>query len=173
MSLTVLFIGGTGQISLPAVEQSVAAGHKVSVFNRGKTAADGMNDVESLVDDRKGKLDALRGRKWDVVIDDTGYIPKYVKMSADGKRFGRGTRGMNGRAWLPASVSWLGSWASGRSAPQSAYCPCNSPLMIHGVPNRSVNIPQLLAHIVGCCGMVTFPPSASVLKTRSASARVG
>jgi len=132
-----------------------------------------MNDVESLVDDRKGKLDALRGRKWDVVIDDTGYIPKYVKMSADGKRFGRGTRGMNGRAWLPASVSWLGSRASGRSAPQSAYCPCNSPLMIHGVPNRSVNIPQLLAHIVGCCGMVTFPPSASVLKTRSASARVG
>ena len=56
-----------------------------------------MNDVETLVDDRKGKLDALRGRKWDVVIDDTGYIPKYVKMSADGKRFGPGTRVMNGR----------------------------------------------------------------------------
>ena len=36
-----------------------------------------------MTGDRKGQLDALRGRKWDVVIDDTGYIPKYVKMSAE------------------------------------------------------------------------------------------
>ena len=35
------------------------------------------------IGDRKGKLDALRGRKWDAVVDDTGYIPKYVKMSAE------------------------------------------------------------------------------------------
>ena len=35
MALDVLFIGGTGQISLPCVELAVKAGHKVSVFNRG------------------------------------------------------------------------------------------------------------------------------------------
>ena len=34
MALDVLFIGGTGQISLPCVELAVKAGHKVSVFNR-------------------------------------------------------------------------------------------------------------------------------------------
>ncbi len=35
MTLRVLFIGGTGQISLPCVQQAVAAGHDVSVLNRG------------------------------------------------------------------------------------------------------------------------------------------
>jgi nucleoside-diphosphate-sugar epimerase len=35
MSLKVLFIGGTGQISYPCVERAVAQGHEVSVFNRG------------------------------------------------------------------------------------------------------------------------------------------
>ena len=35
MALKVLFIGGTGQISLPAVRLAVEAGHRVSVFNRG------------------------------------------------------------------------------------------------------------------------------------------
>jgi len=54
----------------------------VTHFNRGKTAAGGVEGVESLVGDRKGQLDALRGRKWDAVVDDTGFIPKYVKMSA-------------------------------------------------------------------------------------------
>ena len=33
---SILFIGGTGQISLPCVHVAVAAGHKVSVLNRGK-----------------------------------------------------------------------------------------------------------------------------------------
>ena len=35
MALKILFIGGTGQISYPCVERAVAAGHQVSVFNRG------------------------------------------------------------------------------------------------------------------------------------------
>jgi len=35
MTLRVLFVGGTGQISLPCVQQAVAAGHDVSVLNRG------------------------------------------------------------------------------------------------------------------------------------------
>src|SRR5688572_3242630 len=35
-SMNILYIGGTGQISLPCVEQSLAAGHKVAVYNRGQ-----------------------------------------------------------------------------------------------------------------------------------------
>jgi len=31
--------------------------------------------VETLIGDRKGQLDSLRGRRWGVVVDDTGYIP--------------------------------------------------------------------------------------------------
>jgi len=80
---TLLILGGTGFIGPHLTLEAQRRGWRVTHFNRGKTAADGMNDVESLVGDRKGKLDALRGRKWDVVIDDTGYIPKYVKMSAE------------------------------------------------------------------------------------------
>ena len=35
MSLNILFVGGTGNISLPCVEEAVRAGHRVTVFNRG------------------------------------------------------------------------------------------------------------------------------------------
>ena len=51
-------------------------------FNRGKSAAEGVSGVETLIGDRKGQLDALKGRSWDVMVDDTGYIPKYVKQSS-------------------------------------------------------------------------------------------
>ena len=34
--MDILFIGGTGKVSLPCVKRTIAAGHKVSVFNRGQ-----------------------------------------------------------------------------------------------------------------------------------------
>jgi nucleoside-diphosphate-sugar epimerase len=51
MSLKVLFIGGTGNISLPCVAEAVAAGHRVSLFNRGATGADLPPGVTSIVSD--------------------------------------------------------------------------------------------------------------------------
>jgi hypothetical protein len=51
MTLSVLYIGGTGQISLPCVEASVAAGHKVTVLNRGKTSVPLPKGVATLVGD--------------------------------------------------------------------------------------------------------------------------
>jgi 2'-hydroxyisoflavone reductase len=39
--------------------------------------------VEKLKGDRDGKLDALRGKKWDAVIDTSGYVPRIVEMSAE------------------------------------------------------------------------------------------
>src|ERR1700686_2605174 len=39
VALSVLFVGGTGQISLTSVREAVAAGHRVAVFNRGKSSA--------------------------------------------------------------------------------------------------------------------------------------
>jgi 2'-hydroxyisoflavone reductase len=81
-SKTLLILGGTGFIGPHLTREAQRRGWRVTHFNRGKSAAERVEGVESLVGDRKGQLDALRGRKWDVVIDDTGYIPKYVKMSA-------------------------------------------------------------------------------------------
>ena len=80
---TLLILGGTGFIGPHLTHEAQRRGWRVTHFNRGKTGTEGLAGVESLVGDRKGQLDALRGRKWDVVVDDTGYIPKYVKMSAE------------------------------------------------------------------------------------------
>jgi 2'-hydroxyisoflavone reductase len=80
---TMLILGGTGFIGPHMTELALAQGWKVTHFNRGKRDADGVENVETLHGDRKGQLDSLKGRKWDVVVDNTGYIPKYQKMSAD------------------------------------------------------------------------------------------
>jgi 2'-hydroxyisoflavone reductase len=80
---TILILGGTGFIGPHLTQQSLRLGWKVTHFNRGKRAAGGVAGVETLIGDRKGQLDSLRGRTWDAVVDDTGYIPKFVKMSAE------------------------------------------------------------------------------------------
>jgi 2'-hydroxyisoflavone reductase len=82
-SKTLLILGGTGFIGPHLTNEALRLNWKVTHFNRGKRAAGGVPGVETLTGDRKGQLDSLRGRTWDVVIDDTGYIPKYVKMSAE------------------------------------------------------------------------------------------
>jgi 2'-hydroxyisoflavone reductase len=82
-SRTLLVLGGTGFIGPHVTDEAKRLGWKVTHFNRGKRDADGVAGVETLIGDRKGQLDSLRGRKWDAVIDNTGYIPKFVKMSAD------------------------------------------------------------------------------------------
>jgi 2'-hydroxyisoflavone reductase len=79
---TLLILGGTGFIGPHLTREALRGGWKVTHFNRGRTAAEGVPGVETLLGDRKGQLDALRGRKWDVVVDDTGFIPRYVRMSA-------------------------------------------------------------------------------------------
>jgi nucleoside-diphosphate-sugar epimerase len=80
---TLLILGGTGFIGPHLTKEAQRLGWQVTHFNRGKRHPEKVPGVESLVGDRKGQLDALRGRKWDVVIDDTGYIPKFVKLSAE------------------------------------------------------------------------------------------
>ncbi len=80
---SLLILGGTGFIGPHLTEEAQRRGWKVTHFNRGKHAAGGVAGVETLIGDRNGQLDALRGRNWDAVIDDTGYVPRYVKMSAE------------------------------------------------------------------------------------------
>src|SRR3569832_2236425 len=69
MALNVLFVGGTGQISLPCVKLALKAGHKVSVFNRGQRHEKLPKGVTSIVGDmRDPKSYAQLGKqKWDVV----------------------------------------------------------------------------------------------------------
>jgi 2'-hydroxyisoflavone reductase len=81
--LRILILGGTGFLGPHLVERAKARGHTLTLFNRGKTAPHLFPDVEKLRGDRKGDLKSLEGRKWDAVIDDTAYVPKQVKLSAD------------------------------------------------------------------------------------------
>jgi 2'-hydroxyisoflavone reductase len=81
--LKILFLGGTGFIGPHQVEYALKQGHQVTLFNRGKSGKDLFPGVEKLEGDRDGKLDALKGRKWDAVIDNSGYVPRHVRDSAN------------------------------------------------------------------------------------------
>jgi 2'-hydroxyisoflavone reductase len=80
--LSILILGGTGFIGPHQVRYAVARGHKVTVFNRGKTNPGLFPNVEHLEGDRNGKLDALKGRKWDAVIDNPSTLPRWVRDAA-------------------------------------------------------------------------------------------
>jgi 2'-hydroxyisoflavone reductase len=80
---TLLILGGTGFIGPHLTEQAIARGWTVTHFNRGKRKPEGMPGVEHLTGDRDGQLDALKGRTWDAVIDNSGYVPRIVRMSAE------------------------------------------------------------------------------------------
>lgn len=79
--LRMLILGGTGFIGPHMVRYAVERGHEVSIFTRGRSEAD-IPDVEQLVGDRNDDLSALRGRTWDVVMDNnagTGRAPWWVE----------------------------------------------------------------------------------------------
>ena len=78
----ILVLGGTGFIGPHMVREALRRGHEVTLFNRGKTNNTLFPDVELLKGDRNNGLDALKGRKWDAVIDNSGYVPRHVADSA-------------------------------------------------------------------------------------------
>jgi 2'-hydroxyisoflavone reductase len=80
--LRVLILGGTGFIGPHMVREALRRGHKVTLFNRGKTNDALFPDVTTLTGDRNNGLDALKGKTWDVVIDNSGYVPRHVEDSA-------------------------------------------------------------------------------------------
>ena len=81
--LRILILGGTGFTGPYQVRYALSRGHKVTTFNRGKTHPGELpNEVEQLIGDRNGQLDALRNRQWDVVIDDPTTLPAWVRDAA-------------------------------------------------------------------------------------------
>jgi 2'-hydroxyisoflavone reductase len=80
--MKLLILGGTVFLGPELVELARARGHEVTLFNRGKTRPGLFPDVEKLHGDRDGQLDALKGRRWDAVIDTSGYVPRLVGLSA-------------------------------------------------------------------------------------------
>src|SRR5215213_2853295 len=81
--LRILILGGTGFTGPFQVKYALERGHKVTVFNRGKSHPGELPEgVEQLLGDRNGQLDALKGKKWDVVIDNPTSVPVWVRDAA-------------------------------------------------------------------------------------------
>jgi 2'-hydroxyisoflavone reductase len=81
--LSLLVLGGTRFVGPHFIERARAHGHSVTIFNRGRTNVGRVKDVEVLTGDRNGQLGALKDRKWDAVLDTSGYVPRHVRLSAE------------------------------------------------------------------------------------------
>jgi len=84
--LRILILGGTGNIGPYHVRAAVARGHHVSVFSRGRSAAELPTGVERLVGDRNGDLNSIRGRDWDAVLDIATFGPGWVRTLGEALR---------------------------------------------------------------------------------------
>jgi len=80
--MRVLILGGTGFIGPHMVAEALRRGHDVTLFNRGRTNNKLFPDLQTLIGDRNNDLDSLKGQTWDVVIDNSGYVPRHVADSA-------------------------------------------------------------------------------------------
>jgi 2'-hydroxyisoflavone reductase len=86
--LRILILGGTGFIGPNQVRYALARGHKVTLFNRGRTNAGmfkGTANVDERVGDRAptpGNYDSLKDGEWDVVIDNPTTRPRWVREAA-------------------------------------------------------------------------------------------
>lgn len=77
-----LILGGTRFVGRHITAAALANGHRVTLFNRGRTAPDLFPEAEKLQGDRGGDLSVLAGRRWDAVIDVNGYLPRHVEATA-------------------------------------------------------------------------------------------
>ncbi|HZN37950.1 MAG TPA: NAD-dependent epimerase/dehydratase family protein [Planctomycetota bacterium] len=86
----ILMLGGTAFLGPAVVTAALAAGHEVTLWNRGKTNPELFPEVEKLKGQRRRPradkpndppqdLTALAGRKWDAVVDTSAYFTGEVE----------------------------------------------------------------------------------------------
>lgn len=81
--MKLLILGGPRFIGRFLVQSALARGHRVTLFNRGRTEPDLFPDVEKLRGDRATDLGALERGTWDACIDTCGFLPRVVQRSAE------------------------------------------------------------------------------------------
>jgi 2'-hydroxyisoflavone reductase len=82
--VNILIIGGTRFLGRHLVNSTLARGHNITLFNRGKSNPDLFPNIETILGDREHDIEKLSGRTWDAVIDTCGYVPRIVGESAVG-----------------------------------------------------------------------------------------
>ncbi len=82
--LDILILGGTGFTGPEQVEYAIARGHRVTLFNRGKTRPGFFKGkvAAELIGDLNSDTSALAGKKFDVVIDNPTTLPSWVRNAA-------------------------------------------------------------------------------------------
>ena len=74
--LNILILGGTSFLGPHQIAYAMSRGHSITTFTRGRTKPtihqNLFEKVEQLIGDRANNLEALRNRKWDAVIDNSG-----------------------------------------------------------------------------------------------------
>ena len=80
--MRVLFIGGTGNISIAATRLCAEQGIDLTLLNRGQrdvSLPDGVRQIQADIRDGAAAAEALRGEKFDVVVDWVAFVPEHVE----------------------------------------------------------------------------------------------
>jgi 2'-hydroxyisoflavone reductase len=81
--MKLLVLGGTVFLGRHVVQAALERGHDVAILTRGRHGKALFPGVERLVGDRDGDLCALRGRRFDAVVDCSGFTAAQVARSAE------------------------------------------------------------------------------------------
>ncbi|MEO7056575.1 MAG: NAD-dependent epimerase/dehydratase family protein [Caldimonas sp.] len=81
--MDLLLLGGGVFLGAAVVDHAASRGHRVTVFNRGRSRRHWPAGVEAIVGDRGSDLGRLQGRHFDAVVDTCGYVPAEVGASAE------------------------------------------------------------------------------------------
>jgi 2'-hydroxyisoflavone reductase len=128
-----LVFGGTRFLGRHLVDALRAAGHEVTLLNRGRSDPSAYPALEQLHGDRDPRLGdglaRLQGRDWDVAFDLCGYVPRVVRAACDA------LAGRVGRYVFVSSISVYDGFAApglDESAPLAALAdPASEEVMAH------------------------------------------
>ncbi len=85
--MKLLILGGTRFVGRHLVTAALAGGHEITLFNRGqhrgKDPSAALTSVETIYGDRNSDLAKFQGRRWDAVVDTSGYLPRTVRASVE------------------------------------------------------------------------------------------
>ena len=80
--MRVLFIGGTGNISIAATRLCAEQEVELTLLTRGQrdvALPDGVRQIHGDIRDRESAREALRGEEFDVVADWVAYVPEHIE----------------------------------------------------------------------------------------------
>jgi 2'-hydroxyisoflavone reductase len=77
--MRILILGGTRLVGRQIVNEALARGHDVTLFNRGQTDPAAFPTATRLIGDRNGDLAELATGEWDATVDVCAYVPRQVR----------------------------------------------------------------------------------------------